>query len=686
LTYSADSSNLPATVRTTRRLVSLVMIVLLAGIVVSPLNAAADVNYIYDALGRLVAVVDSASNEVAIYAYDSVGNLLSITRQSGSDVAIIQFSPLKGPVGTSVRIEGTGFSTTPTSNAVTFNGTVAEVTSSTSTEIVAIVSAGAVTGAISVTTPGGSATSATDFMVTGSAAPTITSFTPEIGAPGTAVTITGTNFEEIPTANRAVFNTDVALAPVTSATSTSLQSVVPGGVGSGRISVATPEGQAVSSGDFFVPPAPYTAADVAVTGRMAIGGSPLTATVDAATRIGLVAFDGTAGQEMSLGVTTNVTSNYISINKPDGSPLLPPSLVTSGAWGGAFDLAPLPRTGTYTIVVDPYSAYTGNATLTLSEDLVGTLTVNGGPLPLTFRSGQNGRFTFAGSEGQRLGLLMSGITIAQSAVSIQRPDGTLLTTPLTVWSSGGPPAIDTAPLPATGTYTVVVDPAYGYSGNLTLTLSEELGGTITLDGPSVTASIGSPGQRARYAFDGAAGQWASIAVTSVTVGAGCCSLKVFVLNPDGTTLTSAFFGVAGTTLTFPALPATGSYAILVDPEGANTGDATLTLSAAITGGVTVDGPSGPLTISRVGQNARFTFSGTAGQHVKVTTANVTMVQVYVSVLKPDGTNLLAPALTFDGTTTRDLGTLPATGTYTVVIDPYQFRTGSMDLTVFSVTP
>jgi hypothetical protein len=183
-----------------------------------------------------------------------------------------------------------------------------------------------------------------------------------------------------------------------------------------------------------------------------------------------------------------------------------------------------------------------------------------------------------------------------------------------------------------------------------------------------------------------AGQWASIAVTSVTVGAGCCSLKVFVINPDGTTLTSAFFGVAGTTLTFPALPATGSYAILVEPEGANTGDATLALSADITGGVTVDGPSVPLTISRVGQNARFTFSGTAGQHVKVTTANVTMVQVYVSVLKPDGLSLLAPALTFNGTTTRDLGTLPATGTYTVVIDPYQFRTGSMDLTVFSVTP
>jgi hypothetical protein len=47
-----------------------------------------------------------------------------------------------------------------------FNGTTATITSNTPTEIVTTVPAGATTGQIAVTTPGGTATSATDFAVT----------------------------------------------------------------------------------------------------------------------------------------------------------------------------------------------------------------------------------------------------------------------------------------------------------------------------------------------------------------------------------------------------------------------------------------------------------------------------------------------------------------------------------------
>ena len=48
----------------------------------------------------------------------------------------------------------------------------------------------ATTGPIAVTTPGGTATSATSFTV----APRITSFTPTNGVIGTSVTINGANF------------------------------------------------------------------------------------------------------------------------------------------------------------------------------------------------------------------------------------------------------------------------------------------------------------------------------------------------------------------------------------------------------------------------------------------------------------------------------------------------------------
>lgn len=46
---------------------------------------AGNVQYLYDDLGRLIAVVDGTAGEAAIYQYDAVGNLLGIVRQPGLD-------------------------------------------------------------------------------------------------------------------------------------------------------------------------------------------------------------------------------------------------------------------------------------------------------------------------------------------------------------------------------------------------------------------------------------------------------------------------------------------------------------------------------------------------------------------------------------------------------------------------
>jgi len=225
----------------------------------TPRAHAADIAYVYDELGRLTAVVDPVG-EAAQYTYDAVGNLLSIARWNSSEVRVIDFIPDQGPVGTTVTIYGTGFSPTASQNTVTFNGTAATVSSAMATQIVTIVPPGATTGLIVVTSPSGSATSTTPFTVTASnGAPTITSFTPIIGTPGTPVTITGTNFETTTSSNNVVFN--IGRATVGSATTTSLATSVPLGTGSGRISVETPRGKAVSTADFFIPPAQYTAAE-----------------------------------------------------------------------------------------------------------------------------------------------------------------------------------------------------------------------------------------------------------------------------------------------------------------------------------------------------------------------------------------------------------------------------------------
>src|SRR5439155_10670872 len=169
--------------------------------------------FIYDQSGRLVAAV--TATDTAKYTYDAVGNLTAITRQTATVVNVIEFAPHRGTTGGQVTVYGTGFSATPSQNTVKFNGVLATVSSSTTTQIVATVPAGATTGTISVTAPGGTSTSAAVFTV-GSATPAITSFSPGVVDPGATVTISGSSFETTSTNDNVTFN--ATYATVTGAT------------------------------------------------------------------------------------------------------------------------------------------------------------------------------------------------------------------------------------------------------------------------------------------------------------------------------------------------------------------------------------------------------------------------------------------------------------------------------------
>ena len=115
------------------------------------------------------------------WAYkDTNGNVLkSGTRNCGAGPAppsITDFSPTSGPVGTSVTINGSGFTGT---TEVRFNGTSVgsgNFTVVSGGQITATVPSGAGTGPISLTAPGGTATSSTNFTVT---ATTTLSFGPD---------------------------------------------------------------------------------------------------------------------------------------------------------------------------------------------------------------------------------------------------------------------------------------------------------------------------------------------------------------------------------------------------------------------------------------------------------------------------------------------------------------------------
>jgi YD repeat-containing protein len=122
------------------------------------------INYYYDSLGRLIRIVDGNGN-VASYNYDAVGNILSISRSTVSGLNIFNFTPGQGSAGQNVTIQGQGFSTTPSSNIVQFNGIAATVTAASATSLTVTVPVGATTGPISVQVGTATATSNTNFTI-----------------------------------------------------------------------------------------------------------------------------------------------------------------------------------------------------------------------------------------------------------------------------------------------------------------------------------------------------------------------------------------------------------------------------------------------------------------------------------------------------------------------------------------
>ena len=107
-------------------------------------TALAGITYVYDADGHLTQVVNN-SGKATTFSYDLDGNLTAIQDPSGE--AVFQVSPNNGPPGTAVTIYGNRFGASP---AVSFNGTVARVSSSTSTTIFVTVPRGAASGPVSV--------------------------------------------------------------------------------------------------------------------------------------------------------------------------------------------------------------------------------------------------------------------------------------------------------------------------------------------------------------------------------------------------------------------------------------------------------------------------------------------------------------------------------------------------------
>jgi hypothetical protein len=392
----------------------------------------------------------------------------------------------------------------------------------------------------------------------------------------------------------------------------------------------------------------------------------------------MLTFNGTAGQRLGLGyanVTTNPASQSITytVLKPDGSQLFSDNWINSNS----NNLPVLPVSGTYTIRVQSGTFATSSLSLLLSGEVTGTLVPDAAPLNVNIaRVGQNARLTFDAVAGQQYWLRLRGGTFPSSvSMYVYKPDGSTLATT----SVSGSQDLDTGVLPASGTYSVWFDPTSVVAGKVDVelvTIAADSVGTIAVDGAGASVNL-APGQRSVLSFFGVAGQRLGLGYTGVSTVPASTSIYYSVNKPDGTQLFNDNW-TTNNSNDLPALPVNGTYTVVVKGYNFATAVATVWLSADVAGTLVQNDAAMLVPLARVGQNARLTFNGVAGQAYTLRfTGGTFPSSVNVMVLNPSGSSMSSTSVSSSGT--LSLSALAITGTYTVFIGPSGTVTGQVNV-------
>jgi hypothetical protein len=212
---------------------------------------------------QITFIVPAGATTGKISIQTQVGQLLYTALSAtdytvdSSEPVITSFSPASGAVGTVVTITGKNFSSVASDNMILMNNLQIVPISSSATQLVFTVQAGATTDKIFVLTKYNgfqfTVVSASDFVVDTNE-PIITSFSPTSGSFGTVVTITGKNFSPVAGDNKVLLNGTLILP--SSASSTQVVFTVPQGAATGKITIQTKFNDlvwsVVSTSDFVV--------------------------------------------------------------------------------------------------------------------------------------------------------------------------------------------------------------------------------------------------------------------------------------------------------------------------------------------------------------------------------------------------------------------------------------------------
>jgi hypothetical protein len=196
-------------------------------------------------------------------------------------------------------------------------------------------------------------------------------------------------------------------------------------------------------------------------------------------------------------------------------------------------------------------------------------------------------------------------------------------------------------------------------------------GTITANGPAVKATISTPDVAAAFTFSGTSGEVVTASASSGTFAAEC-DVSLEILSPSGGTV--AGVGCAGQSgfITETPLPGTATYTLKLIPANGDTGSVTLALSAdPANAPITADGPAVTFTSGHPGQGRDYTFTGTAGEVVTLSSSGGTFpspCDLGMQILDPVGNAIGSTGcIAQSGFITET--TLPSAGTYIADVYP-----------------
>lgn len=636
---------------------------LLALMLALPVSAT---SYVYDANGRLIAVTNDAG-ESARYVYDVMGNIQKVDRLAADQLALFSVTPGRGVSGMQVRLQGHAFSANAGANLVRFSGVTAAVLTASSSELVVIVPVGAVTGPVSVTVGAQTATSSTDFIVDQNArTPRIDGISPQVASAGTTIKVTGESL--FPVAYQTTARIGTRAGVIGAAQNAELDFVVPAFAASGKVSVSTPYGMAVSTQDLFVLPSGIAAANIASFRRIAPDAPASAFSISTTGQQVAILVDAGAGEHLdaqfseisagNLGYTLYDPSNrqVVSGTVNTGNPtvLLPPAA----------------SVGTYLLLIKPAQ---GPANWNLAIERSRKIAPGDESVQLTTSiAGQRKRFVFSAATDQRLGLGLEELAVSSGTVmfaSVTSRDTTVVSSTCYVRDGGcelniratqsAMHAIAFSPNTATQTFQAKVS----LSNDMRLPLQRE----VPLD-----LVVPRRGQNARLFFSAQAGESLALQVMSQTTLPTGRIVNYAVYKPDGTLLTSAN-ATTHQLLNLPSVPQSGEYFVFVDGDYGATSSSRVLLSEGSTGGGQVGGDAGEFETQSGGQSIYFNFTvSEVDQRVGVGISDLVLnsgAYVNVNVYRPDGASV-GSSICYATNGGCDVNVrAPMVGRYSVIVKP-----------------